>query len=140
MRDRMGLLLMIVSLILICCGMIYPADDFFSVNIPSSLWWDSWMAVKELLDLEKLPQYRIYILPEIVDEDYAIQELYGEELECPEGKCWIFFIDEMPPANWSHPCQILFVSISTDEVVQHKCQFPPEKFKEFQDITDKVID
>ena len=42
------------------------------------------------------------------------------EIVAPWPSCWVFFIDDAPTANWTHPCRYVFVSpdLSDVKVVQ----------------------
>ena len=33
-----------------------------------------------------------------------------DEIEAPWSTCWVFFCDDDPTANWSHPCRYVFVA------------------------------
>lgn len=47
------------------------------------------------------------------------------ELTSPDTESWLFFVDEMPLANWGHDCQYAFVDMNGN-VFTHKASMPPD--------------
>lgn len=43
----------------------------------------------------------------------------------PQDSCWLFFVDEMPLANWGHPCKYVFVNISSGKCDIIEANTPP---------------
>jgi hypothetical protein len=63
----------------------------------------------------------------LILEDFdSIPVLYGSN--------WVFFIDLMPVANWAHPCQYVFVDISSGDYSLYDKMMPPVPF--FSDINE----
>lgn len=116
-----------------------PPSDISSL-FPDDAWEKSCDAIKQLYDPAELREYRIYVLPETVGGGYVVEVPYAEPLSGPDVESWLFFVDEIPPANWGHPCRVVFVTTDAYDKVQYECQFPPENFGEFLDVTKKVLD
>ncbi len=126
-------------------ALIVPAPSF--APPPSDLrppfgtveaWEKSCEALAQLFDARKLRDYRIYVLSETAAAGYVVEVPYGEPLRGPDAESWLFFVDEMPPANWGHPCRLVFVTTDAYETVQYECQFPPANVDEFRDVTGEV--
>ena len=47
-----------------------------------------------------------------------------EQLKVPFPSTLVF-VDAKPKANWSHPCQYIFLSQDGDETAIHEAQYPP---------------
>ena len=45
---------------------------------------------------------------------------------------WFFFIDDMPMANWEHPCRYVFVDKETGEYTTLDANSPPNMFPDMQ--------
>lgn len=41
-------------------------------------------------------------------------------------RAWFFFVDDMPEANWEHPCRYVFVDVKTHDSVVVKASLPPK--------------
>ena len=116
-----------------------PPPSNLSSLFPGDGWEKCCAAVKQLYEPAALREYRIYVLPEIVGPSYAAQELHGEPLEGPDAESWLFFVDEVPPANWGHPCRLVFITTDSYEITEHECQFPPANVDEFRDVTKEAL-
>lgn len=42
-----------------------------------------------------------------------------EDLNSPAKESWLFFVDDVPQANWEHPCRYVFVDVNGNV----KCYF-----------------
>lgn len=42
------------------------------------------------------------------------------------SRAWFFFVDDMPDANWEHPCRYVFVDTRTHRHVIIKASTPPD--------------
>ncbi len=115
-----------------------PPSDIHRL-FPDDAWGRSCRAVQQLFDPEKLREYRIYVFPKVVGGGYIVEELYGETLRGPDAESWLFFVDEAPPADWGHPCRVVFVTTDAYEVTEYACQFPPANFDEFWDVTKEAL-
>jgi hypothetical protein len=53
--------------------------------------------------------------------------LYGTNNELsPNFNSWFIFIDDVPNANWAHPCRYAFVNIEDGSYVINEKMFPPD--------------
>lgn len=55
----------------------------------------------------------------------TIQLLGSRIIMPPQDSCWMFFVDEMPLANWGHPCKYVFVNISSGKCDIIESKSPP---------------
>lgn len=115
-----------------------PPPSYLTSLFPDDAWERCCDAVKRLYEPAALRGYRIYVFPEIVAAGFVVRETYGGELPGPDAESWLFFVDEVPPANWGHPCRVIFVTTATCELVDYKCQFPPANVDEFRDVTEEA--
>lgn len=51
----------------------------------------------------------IYVSDRMIPANSDIPIL-GENILSPNTDSWLFFVDEMPKQNCSHPCQYIFVN------------------------------
>ena len=47
---------------------------------------------------------------------------------CPYDENWVFFIDDLPIANWVHPCRYIFMDANTGEYMIIEEEWPPIPF------------
>lgn len=66
----------------------------------------------------------------------AVKLMYGT-IESPNYKSRLYFIDDIPLANWSHDCRYLFLNTSTMEFEIIEGKFPPKNYKEMSCLTEK---
>ena len=57
--------------------------------------------------------YDIYKIDDAIGLNDTILLLDSEIILPTQDNCWLFFVDEMPFANWSHPCKYVFVNITS---------------------------
>ncbi len=66
----------------------------------------------------------VYVLNRLMEAETSFKSTYGEEVS-PKFDSWFFFIDDMPNANWEHPCRYVFVNSTTGEYHIYNKQRPP---------------
>jgi hypothetical protein len=102
---------------------------------PDESWANACDAIRRLYTPEELRGYRIYVFPEIVGPGFVVEEINGGRLRGPDAESRLFFVDEAPPANWGHPCRLVFITTDAGEVIDYECRFPPANVAEFRDVT-----
>ena len=129
-----------IALTFVMTGSSYapPPPSYISSSFPDDAWEKSRNAVKQLYDPAELREYRIYIFPEIVGPGFIVEEIHGGPLKGPDAESWLFFVDEVPPADWGHPCRLVFITTDTCELTDYECRFPPANFDEFRDVTKEA--
>ncbi len=66
------------------------------------------------------------VLTEVVDDDITEANVFAEyvvrsdnnpinlhysgQVSCPYNQNWVFFVDDLPLANWNHDCRYIFVN------------------------------
>ena len=40
-------------------------------------------------------------------------------------KAWFMFVDDLPNANWEHPCRYIFIDVNTQEYTIEQARTPP---------------
>ena len=66
----------------------------------------------------------IYSFPELLHRNDSIQLFDGTIIFVPYNNCYGYFIDLLPFANWSHPCQYCFVNNGGDYMIIDKQDWP----------------
>ncbi len=69
--------------------------------------------------------FDIYVANNMIGISDTIQLLGSRIIVPPQDSCWMFFVDEMPLANWGHPCKYVFVKISSGKCDIIESQSPP---------------
>lgn len=67
-----------------------------------------------------------------------LQNAMGEPLEAPAdmGRCYLFFVDQHPEANWAHECAYAFIG-SNDTREWVEARWPPEESVELTRVTPR---
>jgi hypothetical protein len=60
-------------------------------------------------------------------------------IPCPFPSNWVFFIDDHPSAQWSHPCRYLFVNTATGAYETVNRTFFPSQENVFEKISTSNI-
>ena len=55
----------------------------------------------------------IYSVNDTIDASDTIKLIGSRIIMPPQGRNWMFFVDEKPLANWAHPCKYVFININT---------------------------
>ena len=65
--------------------------------------------VKKNLKGLSLNEVSISVYNEVLPPKTELKRMGGELLVSPAAESWMFFVDEIPLANWGHPCRYIFV-------------------------------
>lgn len=59
----------------------------------------------------------------------SIINSWGVTYKVPDSfrQAWFFFIDDMPDANWEHPCRYIFIDTDTSNVHILTAKTPPDR-------------
>lgn len=52
----------------------------------------------------------VYTIDESIGSNVSIYTAVGDELTSPYDNSYVYFIDDIPMANWAHPCRYCFVN------------------------------
>jgi len=113
--------LIILSLVIFgLCSKVYlkAQDSIISKE-------DAWKIVqKEVLngktsDINAYQWVKPFLKNSLIDSRFL-------NIKSPDFDSWFFFLDEMPLANWGHPCKYVFVNIKDGTVELKMQQFPPD--------------
>ncbi|MDA3885883.1 MAG: T9SS type A sorting domain-containing protein [Candidatus Delongbacteria bacterium] len=61
--------------------------------------------------------------------------ILDRELNCTYNSNWVFFVDDLVFADWSHPCRYIFVDEETGEYQIINDTFPPLDMSDFEKIS-----
>lgn len=59
-------------------------------------------------------------------------EIAGNKKISLSEDCWCFFVDKAPRANWGHPCEYIYVTVSTGKVKSAVKYIPPKELKNWK--------
>lgn len=80
----------------------------------------------------------LYIYPTICHDSLIITSM-GDTIISPFKEYWLAFGDDVPLANWGHPCSYIFLSANKENYSIIHNKFPPRKWGEFILINTKNI-
>jgi len=91
---------------------------------------------------EDVGKVDVYLWKNMVSSTNSVR-LMNKTLSCPYASNWVFFVDDMPAANWCHPCRYVFVdtttgnyNIITERI--HPQGFDPEKYDHFLELVSGI--
>ncbi|MGD8717724.1 MAG: C13 family peptidase [Candidatus Zixiibacteriota bacterium] len=93
------------------------------------------MVVSELLQGD-VGKREIYSSPAPLKAGTPMMDITGRELEPPPVDSWVYFVDEMPAANWGHPARLVYVDARRGETASIDCNFPPKMLPAFKGKTE----
>src|SRR5271157_1203231 len=78
----------------------------------------------------------IYVCDSMKRLNDTITLANGSYVVCPFDSNWVFYIDNYPLAQWTHPCQFLFFNSSTgaDSILTQKF-FPDSLIQNFTSVS-----
>jgi len=71
-----------------------------------------------------------YVSYEPVKAGTVVESWYSS-IELPQEEGWFFFIDDLPWANWEHPCRYVFVDL-TGDITVYTATTPPTNIRELE--------
>ena len=83
----------------------------------------AWEIVKQSVLGNKCENINVDISTSVIPSHTIIKTL-GEDEVSPEFNSWLFFIDDIPFGNWSHPCRYVYVGSDNGKVVTHNHSMP----------------
>lgn len=90
----------------------------------------AWSIVKKLIMKDQLDNIYIYVSKNTIQTNTMVEICCGYEDKSPDYESWLFFIDDMPFANWAHPCRYIYVNIVGGEYEVHEHKMPPKSLGE----------
>ena len=69
----------------------------------------AWLIVKAFVLKNQLDRINVYVSQNTIQPKTLIKTLGRDEIS-PDYESWLFFIDDMPFGNWSHPCRYVYVN------------------------------
>ena len=79
---------------------------------------------------------RIYVYPDRFEGFVTTNNPRGK-IDIGKGSGWLFFIDDVPRANWEHDCRYVFVD-ETGEITVRQATLPPVDLHSFRELTTPV--
>lgn len=81
----------------------------------------------------------VYSLNESVGRGESIFTADGEEIRNPYDNAYVYFIDDIPTANWAHPCRYCFVNVIDGDYTLLHNNIHPRYFDNYEKITETTI-
>lgn len=76
---------------------------------------------------------RVYAFEGATSSGMVVQG-WRKAVTLPDAIGWVFFIDDLPDANWEHPARIVFVRADSGAHVTFNVTTPPKDFDKFREI------
>ena len=84
----------------------------------------AWGIVKQDVLGNRCENINVYVSASVISPNTLIKTLGRDEIS-PDIDSWLFFIDDIPYGNWSHPCRYIYVNCENGKVVTHNHTMPP---------------
>jgi hypothetical protein len=82
------------------------------------------LVLNQLLQ-NQLSKVDVYSLPVVRSSQNSIVLFDNSIIELPYSECWVYFVDDLPPANWVHNCRYIFVnSADGNNTIINSQKFP----------------
>lgn len=82
----------------------------------------------------------VYTMDNSIGNDLSIITANGEKLINPYDISYIYFIDDIPAANWEHPCRYCFINERDGAYTIEYNTIYPDNYKSFNRIGERVIE
>ena len=83
----------------------------------------AWEIVKQDVLDNKCENINVYVSTYVISPNTQIKTL-GRDENSPNIDSWLFFIDDIPYGNWSHPCRYIYVDSENGKVITHNHSMP----------------
>ena len=84
----------------------------------------AWEIVKQRIFYKMLNNVEVYVFKNIIQPNTTIDCIHATE-QSPTYASWLLFIDDVPNANWAHPCRYIYVNVIGGEYEIHESTYPP---------------
>lgn len=78
--------------------------------------------------------YRVHAAKTMISAPSVTIPLWRKEITLNGGPGWLFFVDDLPQANWDHPCRFVLVSPDGTMTVE-RATTPPTNMDDFEELT-----
>ncbi len=106
-------------------GILLPSLCFSQISKQES---DS--LILNVILLNDISNVEIYTLENEVSENSTITLYDNSSFNTEFGKSWIYFVDDLPYANWNHPSRFILINSTTGEYKIISLNKYPYKWKE----------
>ena len=86
----------------------------------------AWEIVKQKIFPNKTGHINAYVCRNMISANTQIKTL-GQDEVSPNCSSWLFFIDDIPFGNWSHPCRYIYVDCNNGKIINHSHSMPPSE-------------
>lgn len=80
----------------------------------------------------------VYALNEPLGRSESVMTAVGADLQNPYSTSFVYFIDDMPSANWVHPCRYIFINIDDGSFTIETDDIYPNDYKSFVRISEQT--
>ena len=94
----------------------------------------AWKSIKDEVQNNANGEIEVWVSNTPIIGDSVIQTCFTEE-QSPSYLSWLFFVDDRPFGNWSHPCRYIYVNVLDGSYEVHYNKWPPKN----QDTEMKLI-
>ncbi|MBR5655420.1 MAG: hypothetical protein IKW98_01865 [Prevotella sp.] len=111
-------------LISIFFAFIFSICISYSQDIKLLTCEDAWKIIKDNVLFNRLESINVYACDTILSANSDICT-FSQNEKSPSFASWFFFIDDIPYANWEHPCRYVFVNIKDGRFEIQNRMLPP---------------
>ena len=80
----------------------------------------------------------VYTLNEPLSHGESVMTAEGVDLQNPYNNSFVYFIDDMPLANWVHPCRYIFINIEDSSYTIEEEDIYPNDYHAFVRISKRT--
>ena len=84
----------------------------------------AWQIVREQVLHNQLDNVIVYVSNDTI-QPWTIIGAYYDSYQSPDYASWLFFIDDIPNGNWSHPCRYVYVNVVDGKYEVRNCSWMP---------------
>lgn len=99
----------------------------------------AWLIVKTFVLNNQLDKIDVYVSKNTIQPNKTI-ETYSTPDISPDYESWLFFIDDIPFGNWSHPCRYIYVNAVGGKYEVHQHSMPPMSMGEFTPLVQMPLE
>ncbi len=100
---------------------------------------DAKKIVLEEILLERIGEVNVFIQFDDMEKNRELELPHGKVLKKPFVTSYTFFIDDLPFANWEHPCRYIFLDKETGEYEIIHNKIFPKNMEVFEKISEIEI-
>ena len=82
----------------------------------------------------------VYAMSESISSNISVYTANGEEIFNPYEISYVYFIDDIPAANWEHPCRYCFINEKNGSYTMMNKTIYPDNYHAFASIGKQYVE